>query len=287
MFQPMSNLIPVEQVAELLEGNVPLIPADCRFVMGQPESGREAYLSGHLPNAVYFDLEKDLSGPVSAHGGRHPLPDLGKLVLKLGEIGIDETVPVVVYDDQGGAMASRLWWMLRFLGHPQVYVMDGGFSRWKEAGYPVGTGPAEPHAPRVFGARVRNRLLVGVDDVRSRLGQPGTVLIDSREAPRYRGEQEPIDRAAGHIPGAVNRFWKDNLDEDGFWKDKEALKERFAFIPDTDDIIVYCGSGVTACPNLLALAEAGRPDAKLYLGSWSDWISYDENPIATGEEEKA
>jgi thiosulfate/3-mercaptopyruvate sulfurtransferase len=273
-----------EQVLERLMSGKRQVLADCRFQLGQPGQGRLAYEQGHLPGAVYLDLEEDLSGPVGLHGGRHPMPDLGVLSLKLGERAIDRDTAVIVYDDQGGAMASRLWWLLRFMGHEQVYLMDGGFSRWQAAGYPVNDEPPLAAKPKVFGSRVKNLQLVVMEDVRQKLEWPGTVLIDSREPKRYRGEEESIDKKAGHIPGAVNRFWKDNLDADGLWKDREALKERFASISPDQEIIVYCGSGVTACPNLLALAEAGRPDAKLYLGSWSDWISHEENPVATGEE---
>jgi thiosulfate/3-mercaptopyruvate sulfurtransferase len=279
-------VIGMEQVKERLEQGERMVLADCRFQLGRSASGKEAYLRGHLPGAVYVDLEEDLSGPVVQHGGRHPMPDLGKLLLKLGQWGIDHATTVIAYDDQGGAMASRLWWLLRFLGASRVYVMDGGFSAWTQAGYPVTDELPEAPEPKVFGSRVRNSLLVVMEDVREKLGQPGTVLIDSREPKRYRGEEEPIDKIAGHIPGAVNRFWKDNLDDGGRWKDREALRERFEGIAQEAEIIVYCGSGVTAIPNLLALAEAGRPDAKLYLGSWSDWISHPENPITTGDEEK-
>lgn len=259
--------------------------ADCRFVLGQPDAGRQAYRKGHLPGAVYFDLEKDLSGPKREHGGRHPLPDLDEFARKLGEAGIDESVTVAAYDDQGGAMAARLWWLLRFLGHPRVMIMDGGYTHWREAGYPVTGEEPAPRPVRQFGVRVRHELVAGMEEVRSKLGRAGVVLIDSREGKRYRGEEEPIDPAAGHIPGAVNRFWKDNLAEDGMWKPGNALRGRFAdLIAQDNELIVYCGSGVTACPNVLALAEAGRPDAKLYLGSWSDWVSYPDNPVATGEQ---
>jgi thiosulfate/3-mercaptopyruvate sulfurtransferase len=282
-----SFIVAPTQVMERINSGKNFVLADCRFQLGQQGSGREAYGKGHLPGAVYLDLEEDLSGPVGAHGGRHPMPDLGVLSLKLGQKGIDRETEVIVYDDQGGAMASRLWWMLRFMGHEQVYLMDGGYSRWVKKGYPVTDKLPEAIPQKTFGGRVKNRMLVVMEDVQEKLSWPGTVLIDSREVKRYLGEEEPIDKKAGHIPGAVNRFWKDNLDADGLWKDKEALKERFASISPDQEIIVYCGSGVTACPNLLALAEAGRPDAKLYLGSWSDWISYEGNVVVVGEEGKA
>lgn len=279
-----SSIISMEAVVDRLS-DPQLIVVDCRFALGQPASGRNAYREGHIPGAVYVDLEQDVSGPKQAHGGRHPLPDLAEFARKLGQAGIDEQVTVVAYDDQGGAMASRFWWLLRYLGHPKVMVMDGGFTLWKQAGYPVsGEAPAAREA-RNFTARPREELIVGMEEVRTNLGRSDVVLIDSREGKRYLGEEEAIDPIAGHIPGALNRFWKDNLNEEGCWKDSEALKERFADLLDAEcELIVYCGSGVTACPNVLALAEAGRPDAKLYLGSWSDWVSWEDNPIATGEE---
>ena len=273
-----------EQVMEKLEAKEPVVLADCRFQLGQPKSGKADYTAGHLPGAVYFDLEEELSGPGGEHGGRHPMPDLGVLVLKLGERGIDRETTVIAYDDQGGAMAARFWWLLRFLGHEKVYLLDGGYSGWVQAGLPVSTEPAAPAEPKVFGPRVQNRMLVVMEDVREKLEWPGTMLIDSREPKRYRGEEEPIDKKAGHIPGAENRFWKDNLGPDGLWLSPEELKARFDSVYPDQEIIVYCGSGVTACPNLLALAEAGREDAKLYLGSWSDWISHGDNPIAVGDE---
>lgn len=283
MAEGHSYIVSQEQVKERLDSGKDVVLADCRFQMGQPDGGRRAYEAGHLPGALYFDLEEELSGPVGVHGGRHPMPDLGVLLLKLGALGIDKDTEIIAYDDQAGAMASRLWWMLRFLGHEKVYLLDGGYSRWVEAGYPVTAEPTEAREPKVFGGRVSNRLLVVMEDVREKLGWPGSVLIDSREHKRYLGEEEPIDKKAGHIPGAVNRFWRENLNEGGWWQDPAALKERFASISPDQEIIVYCGSGVTACPNLLALAEAGRPDAKLYMGSWSDWISHAGNPVATGE----
>jgi thiosulfate/3-mercaptopyruvate sulfurtransferase len=234
-----------------------------------------------------MDLEKDLSGTPGEHGGRHPLPDLGAFTLKLGEIGIDDTAVVVAYDDQGGAMASRFWWMLHFLGHPKVYILDVGFSQWKAAGYPIASMNAaivSRPRERSFKPQIRSHLLVSMDEVRKKMGSNDTILIDSREERRYLGLEEPIDPVAGHIPGAINVFWKESLNEEGQWKSGAEQKQRFTQIPTDKELIVYCGSGVTACPNVVALKEAGFNDVKLYAGSWSDWISYSENPIATGEE---
>lgn len=260
-----------------------VVIADCRFVLGQPDAGQAAYDQGHIPGAVYFNLDRDLSAPVGPHGGRHPLPDLGDFAATVGQAGIDATKTVVVYDDQGGAMASRLWWMLRYAGHDNVYLLDGGYSSWKAVGYPTTTEPAQPKG-KIFTVNIRPEMLLSMEDVKSRIGKSGTTIIDSREPRRYLGLEEPIDRAAGHIPGAVNRFWKDALNEAGRWKGQDGQSARFAGLNPDDEIVVYCGSGVTACPNVLALTEAGFRNVKLYGGSWSDWVSYEENPIATGEE---
>ncbi|BFT75912.1 sulfurtransferase [Paenibacillus sp. P36] len=264
-------------------GDANIVIADCRFALGQPESGRKLYEQDHITGAVYVDLEKDLSGAIMAHGGRHPLPDLGAFSILVGSLGIDSTKTVVAYDDQGGAMASRLWWMLKFLGHSEVYVLDQGYSAWKGAGYPV-TDEVTAAYPRTFSPKVQRTMLASMDEVKDKLGRPGVVLVDSREERRYLGLEEPIDPVAGHIPGARNYFWKGVLGADGAWLPATKQEQHFAGLRDADEIIVYCGSGVTACPNVLGLSEAGFDNVKLYSGSWSDWISWEDNPIATGEE---
>lgn len=259
---------------------------DCRFLLGQPAAGREAYEAGHLPNAIHADLEQDLSGPITEHGGRHPLPDLQEFVQKLSRWGIDEKTTVVAYDDQGGAMASRLWWMLKYLGHEQAYLLNGTFSLWRQQGLPV-TADIPTPPPTAFTPHLRPDMLASMEEVKSKLHAQDTALIDSREPVRYRGEQEPIDKKAGHIPGAVNRFWKDALQDDSTWKPADQQKDRFqaAGLDPQQEVIVYCGSGVTACPNVLALQEAGFEKVKLYLGSWSDWITNADNPVATAKDE--
>jgi thiosulfate/3-mercaptopyruvate sulfurtransferase len=260
-----------------------IVIVDCRFALGKPTSGRDSYEQDHIPGAFYLDLEQDLSGPKDQHGGRHPLPDIGELASKLGHIGIHEHTTVIAYDDQGGAMASRLWWLLTYLGHEDVFVLDGGYTKWKQAGYPVSDETPLEH-PAIFIPQVRPEMIVHMEDVKSRLGKPGVVLLDSREEPRYLGLTEPIDPVAGHIPGAKLFFWKDSLSEQGLWRSGEQQASRFASLQDAEEIIVYCGSGVTACPNVIALSEAGLDRVKLYSGSWSDWISYEDNPVATGRE---
>ncbi len=280
----MSNLIEASWVrAELKQNTSEFILVDCRFTLGKPAAGRDAYKEGHLPGAVYLGLEENLSSPVGAHGGRHPLPDPAKLAQTLGELGIGNSTKVIAYDDQGGAMASRLWWVLRYLGHDQVFVLDNGYSQWVKSGYEVTTEiPKWPS--RTFVPHLQQDQLLSMEEVKARLNKTDSVLIDSREAPRYLGKEEAIDKAAGHIPGAKNYFWKEVLTPEGAWKTADELKEQFASLDRTKEIVVYCGSGITACPNVLALTEAGFTHVKLYGGSWSDWISYNDNPIATGEE---
>ncbi|GAB7058246.1 MULTISPECIES: sulfurtransferase [unclassified Paenibacillus] len=256
---------------------------DCRFIMGQLTAGKEAYKAEHIPGAYYFDLEEDMSGTIKEHGGRHPLPDAEDFAQKLGLAGVDENVTVVSYDDQGGAMASRFWWLLQYFGHSKAYVMNGGFSQWKANGYEV--TPELPAAcPRIFKPAIQQQLVASMEEVKGKIGKEGIVLIDSRETKRYLGLEEPIDFKAGHIPSAVNHFWKDSLNDQGTWKSGKEQRERFKGIQDSDEILVYCGSGVTACPNFLALKEAGYKNVRLYSGSWSDWISYPDNPIAAGRE---
>jgi len=281
------------------EGGRPVTVVDCRFQLGDPEAGRRAYEEKHIAGAYYADLERDLSAPKrpDGAGGRHPLPEPEELAAFFSRIGIGPGVDVVAYDDQGGSMASRLWWLLRWMGHDGgAYVLEGGFAGWQAAGGAVSSEEPPAAAGVAFVPRVRGELAASQADVRARLGQPGVVLVDSREAPRYRGEAEPIDPVAGHIPGAVNRFWKDALDEAGRWRPAAEQRARFADAVakaaaeaglaegEEPEIIVYCGSGVTACPNVLALEGAGFRRVKLYAGSWSDWISYKGNPVATGEE---
>ncbi|MGF7047733.1 thiosulfate/3-mercaptopyruvate sulfurtransferase [Paenibacillus sp. DS2015] len=260
-----------------------LVIIDCRFIMGQPEAGRSAYEEEHIPGAVYLDLEKDLSAPVTEHGGRHPLPDPDHLVKRLQQLGISNDTRIIAYDDQGGAMASRLWWLMRYLGHSEVYIMNEGFSDWKNSSYPVTTD--QPiRVPQSYVANLNADMLVDVEGVRQASLQRSSILIDSREPARYQGLEETIDAVAGHIPGAINKFWKELKDEQGHWKKPALLDQHFDDLPRDQEIIVYCGSGVTACPNVLGLYEAGYTQVKLYGGSWSDWISYERNEIATGEE---
>ncbi|PTM59748.1 sulfurtransferase [Desmospora activa] len=259
------------------------IVVDCRFDLKDEEQGHQAYEQGHIPGARYLSLKYDLSGPVSKHGGRHPFPDMDEFVDKLGRMGIDGEKTVIAYDDQGGAMAARLWWMLRHLGHERVAVLDEGFQSWVKAGYPVTPEVPEMTVTRFIPHIRHPERLVGMEETKAEKGW----VIDSRERDRYEGKMEPIDAKAGHIPGAVHHFWKSNLTEGQRWKSKEEIREQFSYLQPGSRPIVYCGSGVTACANLLALHVAGIEDARLYPGSWSDWISYEENPIRQGPELRA
>lgn len=270
-------------------GEAGTVIVDARYALNDSEAGRRAYAEAHIPGAYYLDLSRDLSGPKrpNGEGGRHPLPEPAALAAVLGRIGIGSNTSVIAYDNQGGAMASRLRWLLQWLGHDgQVYLLEGGFAGWQAAGHPVSTEVPAPAEGVTFTPAVRDELLASREDVKARMGKPGIVLIDSREGARYRGEVEPLDPAAGHIPGAINRFWNEGKRADGTWKSPEEQAARFAGLSQDDEIIVYCGSGVTATPNVFALQEAGFRNVKLYAGSWSDWSSDEGNPVATGEEEE-
>jgi thiosulfate/3-mercaptopyruvate sulfurtransferase len=252
--------------------------ADCRFSLTQPDAGAQEYQAGHIPGAYYLDLNRDLSGPVGQHGGRHPLPDPAVLIPKLEASGIYSGSPpgptlVVAYDDSRLAFASRLWWLLRYLGHPQVAVLDGGLAGWLAAGYPVSTTKPAAKVGR-FIPTIQTHQVVEIGQVKARKDLPGVALVESREGDRYRGEREPIDPVAGHIPGAINYPWLEVTDEQGYVRSPEKQQQRWTSLPASDEILVYCGSGVTACVNLLSLELAGIHRGKLYAGSWSDWCSY-------------
>jgi thiosulfate/3-mercaptopyruvate sulfurtransferase len=258
---------------------------DVRFDLSDPEAGRRAYRAGHLPGAVYLHLDEDLSGPLRPEGigGRHPLPDPAALAQRLGRAGIGDAHEVIVYDDAGGAMAGRLWWLLHWIGRPRVRVLDGGLQAWTAAGGGLSDDPVAPR-PAPSSADPRDALVVSAERLRELAGRNDTFLVDARAPERYRGETEPLDRKAGHVPGARNRPFAGNL-EDGRFRSPEALRARFAPAEAARHTIVYCGSGVTAAHDALAMVAAGLPIPLLYAGSWSDWSSRDGWPVATGDEE--
>lgn len=263
----MKYFITSEQLKQQL-GKV--VVFDCRFHLTQKTLGREQYRTGHIPGAYYLDLEKDMSSPVGLHGGRHPLPDVETFSGKLRKAGVNQCSMIVVYDDSRMAYAARAWWLLRYYGHQQVLILDGGYSGWVNSG-----GAIDRREPAVrqgnFKAVVQPDWTLDREAIIA-AGEQLT-LIDSREAKRYSGEDEPIDPVAGHIPGALNLFWQDAVDEKGFIKPENEQKERWKNLPRDKKIVVYCGSGVTACVNLLSLELSGI-DAALYPGSWSDWCLY-------------
>lgn len=259
---------------------------DTRFTLGKPDAGQAAYDAGHIPGAVFIDLEKDLSAPVRPDrvGGRHPMPSSEQFEAVLSRLGISNGDHVVAYDDPStgsGFYAAHLWWILRYLGHDEVSVLNGGLPAWIAAGGSISTEAPAP-ASANFVANPKNEMLVDAAYVQNR--PANSVLVDSRAPERFRGEVEPLDWKAGHIPGAVNRNWADGLAPDRTWKSAEEQSGRFAELSNGggNEVIVYCGSGVSAGGNLLALELAGVPNVKLYAGSWSDWISDDSRPIATG-----
>ncbi|AFY35140.1 sulfurtransferase [Calothrix sp. PCC 7507] len=251
-----------------------VVIVDCRFSLSDPQLGRQQYQESHIEGAYYLDLNQDLSSPVGEHGGRHPLPNPVDLAQKLSEIGVNyQKTLVVTYDDSRLAFAARLWWLLRYLGHEQVAILDGGFAGWQKADYPI-TKIIPQARKATFRPEVQTELVVDITAVKNRKDLPEVVLIDSRESDRYQGEREPIDKIAGHIPGAVNYPWQEVTDSSGYLLSEPKQRDRWKKLDKAEEILVYCGSGVTACVNLLSLNIAGIHSAKLYAGSWSDWISY-------------
>ena len=257
---------------------------DCRYKLDDGSWGEREHASAHIPGAVYADLGRDLSGPKSGTNGRHPLPDPHALAQFFGRLGIASGLQVVAYDQNNGMYASRLWWLLRWLGHDAAAVLDGGLAKWMAEGRPTGSG-AERREPRAFSGSPRAGMAIDLDAVASRIGSSDMRLVDARAPERYRGETEPIDKTPGHIPGAANHFFQWNLDEHGLFQSPEHLrarfKESFGDVP-SGQIVCYCGSGVTACHNLLALEHAGLKGAKLYAGSWSEWSSDPRRPVEKG-----
>lgn len=246
---------------------------DCRFNLAEPQQGRNQYQSGHLPQAYYLDLNQDLASPVQRYGGRHPLPDLDQLATTLARCGVrwGETW-VVAYDASRFAFGARLWWLLRYMGHDRVLLLDGGIPAWEAAGLEL-TTEVPPARSGSFAYQVQPEMAVDVAAVQARKDQPGVVVVDSREAGRYRGEYEPIDPIAGCIPGAINRVWQEVTTETGAAQPIDWHRQQWTQVQDAQEVMVYCGSGVTACVNLLSMELAGLTTGKLYVGSWSDWCA--------------
>ncbi|MEO8016672.1 MAG: sulfurtransferase [Pseudomonadota bacterium] len=257
---------------------------DCRFDLGKVAWGETEYASAHLPGALYLHLDRDLSSPITERSGRHPLPDPASFARRLGELGVDADTQVIAYDQGNGAHAARLWWLARWIGIRYVAVLDGGMAAWRAAGLPLVASVRNPQARQLSWSVDADAWLTSeaVDDLRRR---PGNLLIDARSAERFAGQNETIDPVAGHVPGARNRPFASNLGSDGRFLPPQELRRRFATLLGSVPaaaLISMCGSGVTACHNLLALEHAGLTGARLYAGSWSEWIRDPRRPIATG-----
>jgi thiosulfate/3-mercaptopyruvate sulfurtransferase len=278
-----TTLVTVSELAAQV-ANPDWVIVDVRHDLAQAEQWGEAqYRAGHVPGAVFAHLDRDLSGPKTGHNGRHPLPTPEACAATFGRLGIEQGRQVVAYDQGNGAYASRLWWMLRWLGHDAVAVLDGGFAAWQRGGLPLATDVPAPRRARFAIRRVGPT--IDTAQVAAALPTGALTLIDARGAERYRGEVEPLDPVAGHIPGARSRPFTTNLDADGTFRPAAALREEFAALVagrPLDHVVHQCGSGVTACHNLLAMEIAGLSGTRLYPGSWSEWCADPARPVARG-----
>lgn len=283
---PLAQLITAAQLQQHLH-QPDLLILDCRFALDDPAYGQRSYAEGHIPGAQFADLERDLSGPIhKGVTGRHPLPDASQLLQRLRDWGLNDDSEVVLYDDGPGAFAARAWWLLAWLGKREgVYLLDGGLKAWREAGGELSQKPAAAAAGD-FSGRPDASLVIDAEQLQQRLHDPQLTLLDARALPRFRGEVEPLDPVAGHIPGARCAVFTDNLGSDARFLPAEQLRQRFAEQLQqrpASQLVAYCGSGVTACHTLFALCLAGYPLAPLYAGSWSEWITDPARPIASGD----
>ena len=283
----MKTLISADDLIAALRGAPAPTLLDCSFDLFDADAGERAWRQGHLPGSSYVHLERDLSGdkhdPAGGFRGRHPLPDRSAFAQRLGQLGITPTSAVICFDAQGGPYAARAWWLLRWMGHADVTVLDGGVAAWREAGGALVTDSATAQAAAPYPTLAPALPTIDAPALLARLGH--LPLVDARASERYRGDVEPLDKAAGHIPGARNRFFKDNLAADGRFKSAASLRAEWRPLlagHDGAQMVQQCGSGVTACHNLLALAHAGLGDSVLYPGSWSEWSSDPGRPVAKG-----
>jgi thiosulfate/3-mercaptopyruvate sulfurtransferase len=279
-----TTLVSTAQLAAEL-ANPGWVVFDCRFTLTDPQAGRAAYNASHIVGARYADLNQDLSSPVTALSGRHPLPDPQVLCDKLGTWGVGSQTQVVIYDDSYGSMAVRLWWLLRWLGHEQVALLNGGLPKWMKEKHPV-SDALPVMSPKVFSCSPRPDFMVDAATVESISCSDAHRLIDARPEQRFTGEREPLDAKAGHIPGAVNWVYEENLDFDGTYLPPDELRENYSRVLNgvsPENVVHTCGSGVTASHNILAMEIAGLSGSRLYPGSWSEWITDPTRPIATGD----
>jgi thiosulfate/3-mercaptopyruvate sulfurtransferase len=283
-----TTLITALQLKELVSGGAPLRVMDCSFDLTQPDAGQAQFEAEHIPGSVHVHLDHHLSdktGPDRASGGRHPLPSRETFAARLGALGLHNGMQVVVLDRQAIATSGRLWWMLKWCGHEAVAVLDGGLAAWKAAGGAVASGPATPPAPTRFSLNPPLVDTASADEILRALGHASLTVLDARAAARFRGEVEPLDPVAGHIPGALNRPFNENLQSDGCFKPAAELRagfERLLAGRDPTSVVHHCGSGVTAIPNLLAMEIAGLGRARLFPGSWSEWCNTPGLPTAQG-----
>jgi thiosulfate/3-mercaptopyruvate sulfurtransferase len=283
-----TTLISAAELLQLTAHGAPLRIFDCSYELMKPEAGLAQFEAEHIPGSVHVHLEhhlSDKSGPDRASGGRHPLPSRATFAIRMGQLGLDNAAQAVVLDRGAIATSGRLWWMLKWCGHEAVAVLDGGLAAWKAAGGAVESGPGQPPKPAVFELREPLVQAVGTAAIADALGRPAMTLIDARAGARFRGETEPLDPVAGHIPGALNRPFGDNMAPDGRFKPAAVLRAEFERLlagRDPATVVHHCGSGVSAVPNLLAMEIAGLGRAKLYPGSWSEWCTTPGLPMAQG-----
>jgi thiosulfate/3-mercaptopyruvate sulfurtransferase len=286
-----TTLISTSELQELLQSGAPCMVFDCSFDLGQPDAGIQMFEASHLSGAVYANLNIDLSAKGdrlrtgAESGGRHPLPSRENFAKWLGQMGFGNNMQAVVYDRQGASYCGRLWWMLKWLGHERVAVLDGGLQAWQAFGGAVVPGPSQTLPHTEFSIAEPLVALVSAETVLANLGKTNQTVIDARAAPRFRGEIEPLDPVAGHIPGALNRPFTNNLTAEGFFKSKDVLRQEFKELLGArrpEHTVHHCGSGVTAIPNILAMAVAGLGNTALFAGSWSEWCSDPHRPVAKG-----
>lgn len=271
----MKNLVSAEWLKDNLNKEN-LVIFDVRSILGNENYGKEEYHKGHIPNAIYVSAERVLTGEIKEHGGRHPLPDMKKFTRNMNNLGVDDESKVIVYDDGDLSMAGRLWWMLRYIGFKDVSVLFGGFNAWKASNYPITTDLPKIRESKDLSLNLQEEMIAEIEDVKKAAQDINQVLIDSRTADRYRGEVEPIDRVPGYIPGAINIPWTDIISHKEI--DESIIKEHYEGLSDYEKIVIHCGSGITATVNIIFMDEIGLVPA-MYVGGYSDWISYGENEI--------
>lgn len=279
-----NTIISADELANIIDHDDVRI-FDCRFLLKDPNGGLKKYEEGHIPNAQFADMDTQLSSAMTAQSGRHPLPNVNDFIKQLSAWGINENTQVIAYDDISGAFAARMWWMLRWVGHNKVAVLDGGIQKWQAQGGALST-ETPSFASSNFVADIHMEWLIDIDSVQTELAKGNITLIDARAADRYTGKDQKTDPVPGHVPGANNLPFGGNLTKDGIFASSEIIRSRFtALIADQslDKVVNMCGSGVTACHNLLALEIAGLTPTKLFVGSWSQWFKDPNRPVATGE----